>query len=362
MPTLKVSHSGMTAANPPPKPGPGGKRGEINGWSIKAARRCDAFLKSVHFDELEKRGHVGFALTFTVSRRPESHQAWARLVKRLRTRFDRMGMVCGHYVTEWQPRGRTSLGPCPHLHLVVFFEDEDKLLWIERGTVPGAGGTGVGQGALEPVWWELAYEYGPRLCGQHVEQVHDIKGWFRYLAKHAARGVYHYQRSTDTLPEGWEKTGRMWGKWGNWPVFGWDAKTSHTVFFALRRFSVRYQLSTARSELKRAKHRAKTAFSEGQVKQAAQLSANALRRIRYLKQCLKRSERKIAVIVPVNEWIPADMTTLWLKRKCEQSEIIHETTGEVQPFYTLQDEPKLPPVGWMLRTTFDRLTERQSGS
>ena len=271
-------------------------------------------------------------------------------------------MVCGLYVTEWQPRGRTSQGPCPHLHMIVFFEDADRVVWFEPGPEPGTGGAGLGKWALMLVWCELADEYRPRSWGQHVELIHNIKGWSQYLTKHAARGVYHYQRNTDTLPEGWDKTGQMWGKWGKWPLFVWEAKTSLAVFFALRRFAVRYQLSTARSELKQAHYRAKDANSYDQSIQAAQFIASGRRRIRYLKQCLKRSKRKIAVILPINEWIPADMTTLWLDHTCDKSEIINETTGEVQPFYTLPNEPIQLPLGWMLRNTYDSLRERQSGS
>jgi hypothetical protein len=58
--------------------------------------------------------------------------------------------------------------------------------------------------------WEADFK------GQHVEPVFDATGWLKYVGKHSARGVDHYQR--ERPPEGWETTGRLWGTGGDWPV------------------------------------------------------------------------------------------------------------------------------------------------
>ena len=65
-------------------------------------------------------------------------------------------------------------------------------------------------------WLRLAAEYGPGEVGQDVVAITGPLGWLRYLSKHAARGVAHYQRKG--TPAGWTKTGRLWGHGGAWPV------------------------------------------------------------------------------------------------------------------------------------------------
>nr|AAC45798.1 unknown [Xylella fastidiosa] len=58
------------------------------------------------------------------------------------------------------------------------------------------------------------------LRGQHGRIIDGVVGWFQYVSKHAARGVRHYQRCSENLPEGWKGlTGRVWGKVGEWPLY-----------------------------------------------------------------------------------------------------------------------------------------------
>ncbi|MFO5855242.1 hypothetical protein, partial [Klebsiella pneumoniae] len=39
------------------------------------------------------------------------------------------------------------------------------------------------------------------------------------VAQNVDISVKHYQRTADSIPEGWQKkTGRVWGKVGHWPV------------------------------------------------------------------------------------------------------------------------------------------------
>lgn len=100
-----------------------------------------------------------------------------------------------HWVTEWQRRG------VPHLHGAIWWPDcYDLFTPLEA-------------------WVELAAEYGAGIRGQHARRIDGPVGWFQYLSKHAARGVKHYQRSAENMPEGWQrKTGRVWGHVGNWPL------------------------------------------------------------------------------------------------------------------------------------------------
>lgn len=107
----------------------------------------------------------------------------------------RAGMIRLHWVTEWQRRG------VPHLHGAIWFPDRDSAL-----------------GVLD-AWVAVAEKYGAGISGQHARKIDGPIGWFQYMAKHAARGVKHYQRNPDNIPESWKaKTGRVWGKVGDWPV------------------------------------------------------------------------------------------------------------------------------------------------
>jgi len=165
------------------------KRGVIKGWTAAAARRMLMFLWSVDADALTGKG---FAVTLTMGGRPNDSVSWAAardlLVQWLRDH----GSIRHQWLTEWTKQGR------PHLHLCVYGDSitpEDlALAWLK-----------ISRKAGWPAEWK----------GQHVELLYDSTGWLKYVAKHSARGVDHYQR-TDP-PEGWETTGRLWGKGGDWP-------------------------------------------------------------------------------------------------------------------------------------------------
>lgn len=168
-----------------------GLRGEVTGWSIGAARRNAEFLQSVDLDSL------GFAECFTVTltlrENPETaeqfHGMRTDFIKRLRRR----GLVRAHWVIEWTRKGTA------HLHMYVEMSE------------------GFTEEHLLPVWWvQIAQKSGAvaRAEGQHVARVWDALGWLKYSAKHASRGVNNYQRQG--VPKGWKKTGRVWGKIGQW--------------------------------------------------------------------------------------------------------------------------------------------------
>jgi hypothetical protein len=229
----------------------------------------------------------------------------------------------------------------PHLHLVVFFP-KDRLPTYEA-CYP--------EDALRCLWLDVADGYQPELWGQDVKPVSDLVGWFRYLAKHAARGVHHYQRSLGTIPEGWQKTGRMWGAWGEWPQFYFKGIVSDALFYALRRFSTRYQLSSARTDLQRSYTRLHDAWNVDQREEAQKLVKVSLKRLCYLKRRLQRPE-KFARIVPVSDWVPADVITRWLDHFADQEEVFNKATGEVRPAYYLTTEGYFGGPGKPCRASF----------
>ena len=171
-------------------------RGDVQGWSTGAARRNTEFLMSVMDRQLD--GH-GYAATLTLRTCPPTADAWHRLRKSWTMRMQRAGMVRLHWVTEWQRRG------VPHLHCAI---------WFPLDMPPS-----LAMDSIVRAWLQLGEPYGVGSRGQHVAGITGAVGWFQYLSKHAARGVNHYQRNAANMPEGWKrKTGRVWGKWGDWPV------------------------------------------------------------------------------------------------------------------------------------------------
>lgn len=198
MPTLKVYPHGFTLGTPPGTPNrEPPMRGEVNGWTTAAARRNTAFLRSVDLS-----GLTGRAVSFTLTLKdcPPTAADWTRLREAffMRCRRAPAPLLRLHWVTEWQRRG------VPHLHGVAYFDT----------TTPASI---IGRNLVE--WWTaIAADYGARPRAQHTAPIHDALGWLQYLAKHASRGVRHYQRSAANVPPEWQnRTGRVWGYLGDWP-------------------------------------------------------------------------------------------------------------------------------------------------
>lgn len=284
MPTISVYHHGTTAAlGNRPNPSPP-KRGNVGGWSPAAARRNVKFLYSVQADSLTE---PGFAVTLTLRNCPASHDDWHTLrtayVKRLR----RMGMVRLHWVTEWQRRG------VPHLHGAVWFSPKTPRQYIAI------------HDALTRHWLDLAAQYGAGRRGQHVKPIEDAVGWFQYVAKHAARGANHYQRAADSIPSGWQKTGRMWGYAGSWArdeAMKFDVPRS--AHFQYRRLIRAYNVAQAR---------------------AVADPKDRRRRLWYARRSLKANKRSISEVRGVSGWVPMDVQLLMLAQLSAMGHEIEQT-------------------------------------
>lgn len=235
MRALKLYLHGATMGTPPSQNShTRSKRGEVGGWSSAATRRNVAFLRSVEPDSLDHfpsiGSLVGFALTLTLRDCPPSADTWHTLRRKFLKRIERMGLIRSHWVTEWQRRG------VPHLHGAFWF--------------PVAGNTDLNllSATIISHWLAVASPYGVSFRAQHCTVIHDAVGWFQYVAKHAARGVKHYQRSSENIPDAWKKTGRMWGHTGSWdtrdPI---NLKLSNDVYYRLRRLVRSWRIADARS-------------------------------------------------------------------------------------------------------------------
>lgn len=191
MATLKVYRTGASGGMGASGNHERSPRGEIVGWSRQAATRHMRWLWSVDTPRLSGSG---YAVTLTLRDCPPSAEDFHRLRRAWLKRVARLGMIRGHWVIEWTKRG------VPHLHAAVYFD----------GDLPN-------DGVLAGAWLSIVGDAKiAGLKGQDVKPITGALGWLKYLSKHASRGVAHYQRQGH--PSGWEKTGRLWGHVGSWPV------------------------------------------------------------------------------------------------------------------------------------------------
>lgn len=261
------------------------KRGQVEGWSLGATRRNTQFLMSVREKELTG---AGIALTLTLRDCPPTAAAWHKIRKAWIERMRRAGMVRLHWVTEWQKRG------VPHLHCAVWFPDcYDYITAIDA-------------------WVEVASAYGAGRRAQHFRVIDGVIGWFQYLAKHASRGVKHYQRNHSNIPEGWQsKTGRVWGHSGHWPLaeprrFGLQGGEGDGGFYALRRMVRSWRLADARA-------------------------AGDAWRMKSARSMLNSNDPDLSRLRGFSEWMPADTVQLRMILGLTERgyQVVDADTGEV---------------------------------
>lgn len=260
--------NGSTAGTPPGKNDhERAKRDVVKGWSAGAVRRHTKWLYSVDADALDE-GHVGLALTLTMRDCPPDSDTFHRLRRAWLKRLERAGADRVHWVVEWQRRG------VPHVHAAVYFPaDDDRSDQLLAALCLTA-------------WLAVADEYGALLGGQHFNVVDGPLGWLQYLSKHAARGAAHYQRQGH--PEGWAKTGRLWGHTGEWPTIEpMRFSMSTAAFHRYRRLCRQWRIADARSEKD---------------------PAVRARREQYAKRMLACNDPRLSAVRGVSDWIPEAVT------------------------------------------------------
>jgi hypothetical protein len=225
MPAMKIYPNGATVHSGGNRAPSKFERGDVKGWTYATALRQRKFLWSVQ--ALKLTGH-GYAMTLTVRDCPPDAATWGRMRTAWMLRAARLGADRIHWVTEWQSRG------VPHLHAAVYFPD----------TVP----ENVQYAYLALAWLQVCDSFGAeaRWKSQDGKPIDGPLGWLKYMAKHASRGAQHYQR--EGHPEGWLKTGRMWGYRGEWPtVEPIESNLSRPEFYRLRRLMRGWAIADARA-------------------------------------------------------------------------------------------------------------------
>lgn len=233
-------------------------RGVVVGWSAAAARRQRVWAWSIESGALTG---YGYALTLTMLHTPENAVELHKLRLAYEKRLARMGSIRTHWVIEWQARGT------PHIHAAVYFTE--KLSPRDRLMLSGN-------------WIAVAgHRYGAERYAQDVKDIDGPLGWLQYLAKHATRGIAHYQRHGH--PEGWDKTGRLWGHGGAWPEVEpvqLDG-LSNPEFYRLRRLMRKWAIADAQKKGDRA-------------------------RVVYLRNAPKRIDKSKSRFMGAAEWIPEE--------------------------------------------------------
>ena len=190
----------LTAFQPP-------ERTATRGWTVNVARRNEQRLQQVDFDAVD--GFPAF-VTLTMPSQQMSDvsaamfhgwlKSWLRFMKR-------HGMNHYYWILEFQASGN------PHLHVLVWLDHEPEPLETYKALRSWVGildKSGVGARLQGQIWESIDVGGMITVDGErvpaHPERV------LMYLAKHAARGVAHYQRQITNMPEDWQcRSGRVWG-------------------------------------------------------------------------------------------------------------------------------------------------------
>ena len=163
--------------------------------------------------------------------------------------------------------------------------------------------------ALHIAWCELTADLGTEGWAQQVvplDQEAGPQGWFAYLAKHAGRGLAHYQRDRAQLPEGWQTSGRMWGKRGAWPTSVRELDVPHVALDRIRRAVHAYELSKLRTRLRRAE-----LYGDDH-------KARSIRRlVGKVKRFRQKGDRVRSHLQGVKEWLPLPVQDRILVWACE---------------------------------------------
>lgn len=264
MPMVRAYQGGLTVGTGGNHTTERAKRGEVQGWTAASARRHNCWCYSV---EPQRLTGYGWAVTLTLRDCPATSDEWTLLLQNFFQGLRDTGLlVRAHWVVEWQTRG------APHLHMAVYLTEDL--------------GERAASRLIEGNWLARTQRWGALELGQDCQRIRDTLDWQKYLAKHAARGVAHYQRQGK--PSGWERTGRLWGHIGDWPtVEPIEARVDAGTFYRLRRLSRSWRVADARARARRGK-----------------TSWRALTAARGMLRC---PERKISRMRGVSDWIPEDV-------------------------------------------------------
>lgn len=261
------------------------ERTATKGWTSNVARRNEQRLQQVDFEAVD--GVPAFVtLTMPAQQMADVSAAmfhswlksWLRYMKR-------HGLLHYYWILEFQATGN------PHLHLLVWLDHDWEPLeqyralrsWVNMLNKSGVGARLQGQ-----IWENIDVGGEITVDGEtvpaHPERV------LMYLAKHAARGVAHYQRQIANMPEDWQyRSGRVWGHDRSLPLREQeDVETDYPTFWTFRRLVRRWRCSEARGI--KDHDRRRQAISQA-------------------RRSLRCSRRDVSPYRGVSAWLPADVAS-----------------------------------------------------
>ena len=151
-------------------------------------------------------------------------------------------MLHYYWILEFQGSGN------PHLHVLVWIDHEFDVLEQYRALTSWGNmldksniGARVQAQVWEPIDMGGEIVVDGEMVPAHPERV------LMYLTKHAARGVAHYQRRIENMPDDWQyRSGRVWGHDRGLPLREQDDfECSYKEFWQYRRLVRRWRLSEA---------------------------------------------------------------------------------------------------------------------
>lgn len=271
----------LTAFNQP-------ERTATRGWTPNVARRNEQRLQQVDFDAID--GVPAFVtLTMPSGQMGEVSAAdFHGWLKRWIQYMKRHELVHYYWILEFQASGN------PHLHVLVWLDHEPEPLETFKALRSWVGilnKSGVGARIQGQIWEPIDVGGEITVDGEtvpaHPERV------LMYLAKHAARGVAHYQRQLSNMPEDWQyRSGRVWGHDRGLPLREQEnVECDYPTFWTFRRLVRRWRLAEAWS-----------------IKDADRRR----RAISQARGSLRCSRRDVSPYRGVSAWVPSDVASALL--------------------------------------------------
>ncbi|KFI63795.1 rolling circle replication-associated protein [Bifidobacterium catenulatum] len=271
----------LTAFNQP-------ERTATRGWTPNVARRNEQRLQQIDFDAVD--GFPAFVtLTMPSGQMGDVSAAdFHGWLKRWLQFMKRHGLQHYYWILEFQASGN------PHLHVLVWLDhDWDALEQFKalRSWVNMLNKSGVGARLQGQIWESIDVGGVITVDGKpvpaHPERV------LMYLAKHAARGVAHYQRQIENMPEDWKyRSGRVWGHDRGLPLCAQqDVETDYPTFHRFRRLVRRWRLAEARG------------IKDADRRRQAIVQA---------RRSLRCGRRDVSPYRGVSAWIPSDVASALL--------------------------------------------------
>lgn len=267
----------LTAFQPP-------ERTETKGWTRNVARRNEQRLQQIDF------AHVDGVPAFVTLTMPSKQMAdvsaamFHAWLKRWLQFMKRHGMLHYYWILEFQATGN------PHLHVLVWLDHTSEPLEqykALRSWVNMLNKSGVGARQQAQIWESIDVGGELTVDGEtvpaHPERV------LMYLAKHAARGVAHYQRQLSNMPADWQhRSGRVWGHDRGLPLRDAESvEVDYPTFWRYRRLVRSWRLAEARAV-------------EDPRRRAVAISA--------ARGMLRWSDPSEAPYRGISAWIPADVS------------------------------------------------------